>query len=384
VCRASFSAYDSPTLWYDFFVAILKEKFTKFEAWFDKYDRHISSAGLLLGFIVDSLTLRRIDLPLENAILFSYIFLGGFGLIIINMFEAGRWTGTFMQKVRKWMPLVIQYAFGGLFSAFFIFYSRSASFGSSWPFVIVLVGLLIGNELFKKSYVRLGFQTSVYFMAVFSYLIFVVPILVNRIGAHVFLLSGILSLVFIWYFIKLLLKIVPDRIREAQGVLIVSIGCIYAFMNIFYFTNIIPPIPLSLKAAGMYHELVKLPEGGYVAEQEARPWYAFFRRFPEYHLDGEPVYAYSRIFAPTDISTTIVHEWQKRNEDTDSWETRSRISFKIDGGSGVGYRGYTLKEAVDSGLWRVNIKTTRGQVLGRIKFRAIENSPNLQLESVTL
>lgn len=361
------------------------EKFKKFDVWFEKYDRHISSAGLLIGFIIDNLTLQRIDRVFDNTILLAYIFLSGFGLFVINMYEGGRLTHPFFVSLRKYVPLVIQYALGGLFSGFFIFYSRSATLGSSWLFILLLLLLLLGNEFLKKQYARLTFQISVYFVAVFSYLIFIVPILFNRLGAFMFILSGVFSLMFIYCFIWLINKVVPDRIRQAKRLIIFSISVIFVGMHVMYFTNIIPPIPLSLKEGGVYHAILRTSENAYLAEQEERRWYEFLDRYTDHTISaGQGAYVFSSIFAPTDIVVPIIHEWQLLNEVIDEWETKSRVQFTISGGRSDGYRGYTQKNDLSEGKWRVNITTKRGQTIGRVYFRVVYSDVTVPFKRVEL
>src|SRR5690606_15540004 len=147
----------------------MKEKLREWEAFYEKHERRISSFALVFGFIFDSLTLQRIDLLYENLVILSYIFLAGGGIMLINSFEEHPPENVVLSKIRNYLPLAIQFSFGGLFSAFFIFYSRSAAFSSSWPFLLVLVFLLVGNEFFKKYYQQLVFHTSIYFVAVFSF-----------------------------------------------------------------------------------------------------------------------------------------------------------------------------------------------------------------------
>ncbi|MCF1193471.1 DUF2914 domain-containing protein, partial [Mangrovimonas sp. AS39] len=50
------------------------------------------------------------------------------------------------------------------------------------------------------------------------------------------------------------------------------------------------------------------------------------------------------------------------------WVSGSKISFPIKGGRNEGYRGFSKKENVFSGKWRVDIETERGQVVGRVRF----------------
>ena len=69
-----------------------------------------------------------------------------------------------------------QFALGGLWSAFLVFYTRGAVLAASWPFLLVLAAIFIGNELFKKYHSQLVFTAVLYFFALFSYAIVTVPI----------------------------------------------------------------------------------------------------------------------------------------------------------------------------------------------------------------
>ncbi|MDQ3076965.1 MAG: DUF2914 domain-containing protein [bacterium] len=343
--------------------------FRKIKVFIQKYERHISSAALIGGFILDSLTLRRIDLLVENLILFAYILIAGAGIIFTNLYAGGVWKGKLIERIHPFFPIIIQFAFGGLFSGFLVFYSRSASLIASWPFMIVLVGLLIGNELFKKYYIKLTFQISVYFFVLFSYFIFYIPVLINRMGDTIFLLSGAVSLVIIGIYFYILSRIVPIPFKESKKYIMLSVGSIFIIVNLFYFTNILPPIPLSLKDAGAYHKVTRTADG-YEVHKEVEGVKSFFKRRQTIHVtSGEPVYVYSSVFAPTALNTNIVHHWQYYNEQTRSWTTTSRVSFSIVGGRDGGYRGYSIKTNTFTGLWRVNVETARGQIIGRETFK---------------
>jgi hypothetical protein len=350
---------------------------------FDKYERHISSAALIIGFVIDSLTLRRIDFLLENLVIISYLLIAGIGIIILNLYEGNIVRGKFFEWMHRLLPTVIQFAFGGLFSAFLVFYFRSASFASAWPFVIILVGLLLGNELFKKYYQRMAFHLSIYFFSIFLFSIFYVPIFLGTMGDWVFVVSGLVSLALMSAFIFLLFTWVPERIRAGKRTFIWSIGSIFVVMNLLYFTNIIPPIPLSLKNIGVYYDISRVASG-YRAVQE-RQEKSFFDFSNTVHvIRGNPVYVFSAVFAPTTLSTTVVHHWQYYDEKKEDWVTATRSAFPIIGGRDGGYRGYSWKTAITPGLWRVNVETPRGQLIGRVKFRVEQVSEPPQVEAIIL
>jgi hypothetical protein len=80
------------------------------------------------------------------------------------------------------------------------------------------------------------------------------------------------------------------------------------------------------------------------------------------------VYVFSSIFSPTKFNTEIIHEWQYYNENERKWVTSGRVNLPITGGRDGGFRTYSMKENVFTGLWRVNILTLKNKVVGRVNL----------------
>jgi len=360
--------------------------FTKIEKFYEKYERHISSVALVGGFIFDSLTLRRIDMLFDNLTFIVYLVISGGGIALLNYFQEHPPKKDFSKKVEEFLPVFIQFAFGGLFSGFFIFYSRSSNLASSWPFILFLLFLLIGNEFFKGYYKRLTFQVSIYFVAIFSFSIFFVPVILKSMNAFIFILSGFFSLFIIDLFSRGLFRVVPKRYRESRITLRNSILSIYVIINILYFTNLIPPIPLSLKNVGVYYAVERVGED-YKVIGEKKTWQ---EKIPVIstnivHIkEGEPLYLFSSVFAPTDLDVKVIHDWQYYDESSSRWVSTTRIAFPIIGGRGDGYRGFSKKENIFDGRWRVDVKTERDQIIGRINFTVITSFADVRLEEKVL
>lgn len=329
------------------------------------------------GFIFDYFTLTRIDFILDNIFTILYLLFVGAGIIIINLYEAGRLRNKFLESIYEFLPVLMQFSFGGLFSAFVVFYSKSASLFSSGAFVLVLLALLIGNEFFKKRYLRLVFQVGIYFVALFSFSIYFLPVLIKQMGAMVFLGSGVISLIFISLFVFIVAYFVPQRYKESAKLLILTVLGLYVSINILYFTNIIPPIPLSLKTGDVYHLVERQVDGDYIVRGEKNTWYEKFSLSQKIHIiSGEPVYIFSSVFAPTDLDIRIIHDWQFFDENKSDWISLNKIIYPIKGGRNEGYRGFSKKENIFEGKWRVDIETERGQVIGRVRFDIeIVNAP---------
>ncbi|MEX2013486.1 MAG: DUF2914 domain-containing protein [Parcubacteria group bacterium] len=342
----------------------------RIEALYERHERHLSSLALILGFIFDSLTLQRIDFLFENLVMLSYLAISGGGIVLLNYCHEYPPHSSFFVRVEKLLPLFIQFTFGGLFSAFFIFYTRSATLSSSWPFILILLFILVGNEFFRAHYRRLTFQVSLYFLAVFSFFIFFIPILLKAMGAAIFVLSGVVSLIFIYLFSLVLFKFVPERFRDSRTNLKNSVFSIFILINILYFLNLIPPIPLALEDAGVYHFIEKVGEN-YTMVEEKKIWYESLLFFLPETINikaGSPLYVLSSVFAPTDLDTRIIHDWQYFDYRVEAWVSVSKITFPITGGRSEGYRGFSRKESLFEGKWRVDVKTEKGQIIGRVRF----------------
>lgn len=331
-----------------------------------KYEHYFSPLALVSGFVWDNLTLKRVDFWLDILLLLAYLAVAAGSIVIINAGYANRF---------RFLPFILQFVFGGLFSAFVVFYLRSAPLVTSWPFLFCLAALLIGNELFRERYLRLAFHLSIFFVALFSFSVLIIPTLIGQIGAAVFILSGFASLVFFGLVLTVVFYVSKERVMQSRRMIFLSTGLIYVVFNVLYFFNIIPPIPLSLKEIGVYHSVKRVETGDYIVSREPASSYFVFRNFSTvfHRKRGEPVYVFSSVFAPAKINTVIFHRWSYFDEQKGEWIISSEINYSITGGRDGGYRGYTFKHNIAAGKWRVDVVTGRGQLLGRVNFTVVES-----------
>lgn len=327
---------------------------------------HLSTIALLTGFIWDNLTLSRVDAWYDTAVVVSYLIIAAGCVFLINVTSIGRFA-----RISPWLPAAAQFAFGGLFSSYVVYYSRTGSWLGGWPFLITLVALLIGNEFFKSRYQSFVFHTSVLFVALFSFLIFYLPVIGGTMGAGTFLLSGAFALIFIWLFYNAVKMVAPVRAKESGRSLATAIGGIFLAFNLLYFSNAIPPLPLSLHDLRIAHSITRTGEGNYALSVERQHLYTRLPFVDEvFHTTaGARIYAFSAVFAPGRLSVPIYHVWQRYSETTGTWVDMTRVRFPINGGRDTGYRGFSYKDAIETGDWRIAVETERGALLGRTYFR---------------
>ncbi|PIR47124.1 MAG: hypothetical protein COV07_00410 [Candidatus Vogelbacteria bacterium CG10_big_fil_rev_8_21_14_0_10_45_14] len=357
--------------------------YARVKSFVNRNERKLFIFALVCGLLFDSLTLRRIDALFDNLIFAGHLSLLTISFLVLYAYEANRLKGRFFEFLFPWIPFILQFSFGALFSGFIVFYTRSASLYTSWPFILGLAGLLIGNEFFRSKYAILSFRISIYFVVLLSFFAFLVPVLLRSIGVVPFVLSGGLSLFVVAILIASLYKIAPGKLWHERKHLLVSLLSIYILFNVFYFANVIPPIPLALRDSGIFH-MVERTSTQYFGTYEKSPWYMPFRRESKvfHRYESSPVYAYSAIYAPTRIGTTVEHRWYTKSED--NWKLVSSIPIVIHGGRDGGYRGYSFKSNITDGKWRVDVVTARGQLLGRIVFTIQKTDTQPDLQKISL
>jgi hypothetical protein len=192
--------------------------------------------------------------------------------------------------------------------------------------------------------------------------------------------------VIITFFLRILRRLSREKFSGHTRGLVFSLAGIFVVMNILYFTNIIPPLPLSLKDSGIYHSLVHNPSGGYSVEVEPESWWSkYFTLYPDFHLPpGEVVYAYSSVFSPESFSLVVIHEWQYEDSKTEDWITAGSVALPIVGGRSGGYMTYSMRVGLLPGHWRVNVLTPTGLVLGTLRFNVVATNtePVLKTELI--
>jgi hypothetical protein len=364
-------------------MAVKYSKIHRAKEWYEVNESRLSALSLTFGFIFDSLTIQGVDTRRDNLWVLFNILLVGTCIILLNKEEREGAKDGSSAKKHFWLFNILQFSFGTILGTFFIFYFRSATLAAAWPFLLVILAALIGNEIVQKRYAKLALQISFFYLSLFSFAIYLVPIFVNRIGPDVFLLSGVVSLIALYVFISALKVFAHERFKENRQMLWYSIASIYVAMNVLYFANIIPPIPLSLKDGGVYHSVNHVSATSYELRGEDGGFWKYFNLRETVHLvPGEPLFAYSAVFSPADFNTRIIHEWQYKDP-SGKWITATRIPLFVSGGRQLGFRTYSTKSNLTEGLWRVNVSTDRGQLIGRINFKIVATDTSPKLINIT-
>lgn len=352
------------------------------KSFYDRYKKYNPIACFFGGFTWDSLTLKRIDQFLDNFILLIYLSVLGGLIILVTLIERGKIHKARILRYRAWYPNALQFFLGSLFSAYVIFYFKSASLSNTAVYLGLLILLLAANEFLKDRLTNMYLLLALYFLAAFSFFIFFVPVIVKRMNVFTFVAGGLLSLLLVMSVIYFFQRQNVFGSRRPYLASLCLVAGLFALMNIFYWQNWIPPVPLSLKYGGIYHHASKKNDLFKLKFEQPR-WYQFFKDSddPFRYAPGDTVVCFTAVFAPTRLTKKILHRWQRYSPDHNKWVTTDRLAYVITGFREGGYRGVTRKINISPGKWRVNVETEEGVLLGRINFdiEAVESPAPLKV-----
>ena len=366
----------------------IKKRKTDFEKFFIKYKGRLAWGTFLAGFLIDIITLNRIDALFGNMVLAFYLVLAIFSIILSNWGDYKDIKNKFLFWLYLYSPLITQFSFGALFSGFVVYYTTSGSLAESWPFLLVLYLIFVINEKVQKQYEKFEFQIAVFFLSFLSFSIFFVPIIAKKVGDDIFIASGALAIFFTFWIVRFIFKILPILKRKKTKI-IINIFVVYLVFNTAYFFQVIPPVPLSVKKIEVaYHVEKKHQEDSIVYAIENEIWSIdnWYEQWNNtfYKRSGHKIYVFVSVYAPRGLRTEVIHHWEFFDTNKKEWITVQKIPYNIIGGRDSGYRSFSNLSEAKNGEWRVSVESSSGFLMGREKFQVINGERFLKLETKIL
>jgi hypothetical protein len=341
---------------------------------YKKHQRWIPVSSFVLGFIFDMFMLRRID-DIRTIVQQAVYILISASIIGVELIESTREIKMpgFFRKIWKYEEAVLHFLLGTLLNSYTIFYFKSASAITSFIFIILLVALLTINEFkkFEKSQTKV--HVALLSLCVISYLVSLMPIILGFMGTITFSIALIASLFIFWFFYRFMKKRLEGRPNLLLTHVVQPYVAIQVFFSILYFAHAIPPVPLSVKYMGIYHQVEK-SEGEYRLTY-FRPDYRFWEHGDQtfYARPGDSIFCYVQIFSPTRFQDQLQVRWLLKDEKR-GWQSQDAIKLSVTGGREEGFRAVTKKDNYQPGEWRVQIETLDGREIGRIDFVIIPDT----------
>lgn len=326
-------------------------------------ERGVAVSFFAAGFVVDMLTLGRIDSWLTIAQ--QVVYLGLILIVLLQLFfEDGRPQEP-PGKYFKYRAALVHFLLGALLNLYALFFFKSSSLLVSFAFLGFLVLLLLANESARFKSMGLAFKFVLLSLCLLSFFAAMVPVFVGSIGLAVFLLSmlvGCLPLAAVAAWIR---RRSPQLFRRARRQILLPLGGVLVGFLAFYLFRLIPPVPLSIPFIGVYHGVERTGQG-YLLSHERPAWRFWHNGDQQFTAQpGDKVYVYFRVFSPANFSDQVLLRWYRKGE---RWALQDTIPIRIVGGREAGFRGYGVKTNYQPGEWKVQVETTDGREIGRVYF----------------
>ncbi len=285
---------------------------------------------------------------------------------------------------------LLQFLFGSLLSALFILYFKSSSYVYALIWSLLLAAILVGNEFLEHHYKKSTISWTMFGFCAILLLNFLLPSLLGSIHWVWFVISTLSGAGLTHYFYikahqtKSAARSINGDVMQASqhrskfSASIIPTWLVAGVLMTAYFCDVIPPVPLVKLDAKVGTALTKTT-GDYRINVDDYPWWQPWRLFSnDVHIAaGERVYCVTAIFAPQGLHTRLYHRWQYKQGK--AWVTASRISFVLNGGRQAGFRGYTFKQNLAAGEWRVIVETEEAHTVSVDDFTIVTDATNTQI-----
>jgi len=315
------------------------------------------------GFVWDALTIGQRVKPLDLWVLGAFLLAAGSLIPWLARREAKGlvapagvgWRGRVAGVVWQAPYLLLQFFFGGIFSALFILYFKSSGYLGTWFTASLLGALLVANEFVGKQYGRRF--TLVWALFALNAILFFNFALPHALGSldplwfYVSTVAGALLAHGLW-------RLAPGR----PGRIFPAWVLVGALLLAWRF-DMIAPVPLVRQDMAVGHDFVR--EGDRFALQvEAPPWWQFWRDQAStvQVAEGGKLFGVSAVFAPLGVTAALEHRWEVREKD--GWRQVYRTRFHSSGGRERGFRGYSWVLNPQPGEWRLIVATQDGRTIG--------------------
>lgn len=338
-----------------------------------KLDGYLPAVFFFGGFIWDALTIGRNVAALDLFIFAGYLLLAAFILFFTSrpsfiLADATKLPASLHWLYASRLPyFLLQFLFGSLLSALFILYFKSANHWLAWLMAFLLAVLLIANEFLENHYRRFTLSWALFGLCAMLLFNFVLPFVLGSVHAAWFYISTLMGAGFAyWLYTK-----TPNHMGSIYPVWLLA-----GLLMLAYRSDMIPPVPLVKRDMAVAYALNKV-NGEYQLSQQKSAWWVFWRNTSDDLVlqpngrTAQRIYCFSSVFAPAGLKTRLYHRWQKQTKT--GWQTQSHIGFSLNGGRYNGFRGYTYKQNLSAGDWRVLVETENQKTVAIHRFSLKES-----------
>lgn len=346
-------------------ISTAKEKARFYKNFIVKNFKHISAFLFVLGFVLDYFTLP--DVTSIAAVYFGGILMLILGSLIYfrELVETEKINFKNEIKYVSFLSLLITFLLGSYTSFVFVYYIKGGDIISNIPILLLILGLMISNEFIKNKW-RLYVDLITYSLATIFYFIFAVPYVFKSVSLLTFIISLIISNLFLYFYLKEIFKLNINILK-------------YKLHNYLLFPNLVlfliyvggtfPAVPLSLKYAGLYKDVkVTRDDTSLTYTLNGTINRNIFLNYVVKKSETNQINFYTELQAPDNLTGTVSHIWEYYSESQKKWIQINEIKYNIYGGRSDGYRGYSKITNLRIGDYRIKVILDGKRLAGEKRF----------------
>ena len=240
-----------------------------------KHHRLEAALFFAAGFCFDLLLLERIDSVPMLIHQGSYLVLLSALLAVDHHYSRAGPVAGFWGKLLHFRTEMIHFLFGTLLNAFLVFYFKASSGVFAFAFMLALGALLVANETARFRGLGPPMRVALHGFAVTSYLAYLLPVLAGFLSPWLFAIAACTSAAVTYGLWRLYRRWTPDPSWTFRRAVAPSVA-VQGALLLLYFLHVVPPVPLSLKRIGIYHQALR--EGDRVRVAHLRPWWKVWEK----------------------------------------------------------------------------------------------------------
>lgn len=320
------------------------------------------------GFLFDIITLDRVDSPFS--VIQQVVYLS-FTTLMLKYPSLGDYK--YLHWYKKYHDEILHFVLGSLLSVFTLIYFKSASLATSIWFMLIMAFVLVINESKRFHALERPFKMVLLTLCWITFFSYMVPLFYGYVG-------------FIPFFMAVVLGAIPpltihSEPAERKKHRLAILGTT-ALLLLLYLFKMIPPIPVSMQFAGIYHD-VRRQNGEFQLLHERKWWRIWHNGDQKFKAQpADRVFAYFEIYSPAKFDDETELVWERDFSNT-GWTEQDRVRLHIVGGRDGGFRTYATKSNFEEGAWRVRLLTLDQREIGRLYFdvRKVPSAPrNFEIE----
>jgi hypothetical protein len=242
--------------------------------------------------------------------------------------------------------------------------------------------VLVINELPRFRALGPVLRVALLSFTISGYLAYLLPVVFGALRSWMYFLSVVVACAVTYGLWKAFRRFTHDPGWTFRRAVLPGLT-IQGVLLVLYLLHAVPPVPLSLKYIGIFHEVSKAaPESEHAGDYRLAYVQAPSRLPHVFAYDGDEFFArpddkawaFIQLFAPTGFNDSVGFAWEY-DDPKKGWVPVGTTYFtRLGGGREHGFRTFGFRTVSKAGTYRVMVMTVDNREIGRKTFEVVADA----------